>query len=92
MTAQEMQKIHESTFERIRRTNQYGQDYWSARALRTVLGYSKWDKFLLVIEKARQAGLRQFRARDNQPFSPNGENGGYRLRSAKGTFNVPSTN
>lgn len=55
MTAQEMQKIHESTFERIRKTNQYGQDYWSARALQTVLGYSKWDKFLLVIEKARQA-------------------------------------
>lgn len=55
MTAQEMQKIHESTFERIRKANQYGQDYWFARALQTVLGYSKWDKFLLVIEKARQA-------------------------------------
>ena len=50
-----MQKIHESTFESIRKTNQYGQDYWSARTLQTVLGYSKWDKFLSVIEKARQA-------------------------------------
>ncbi len=55
MTAKEMQKIHESTFESIRKTNQYGQDYWSARTLQTVLGYSKWDKFLSVIEKARQA-------------------------------------
>ncbi|HBO97155.1 MAG TPA: DNA damage-inducible protein D [Candidatus Omnitrophica bacterium] len=55
MTAKEMQKIHESTFESIRKANQYGQDYWSARTLQTVLGYSKWDKFLSVIEKARQA-------------------------------------
>ena len=48
-------QTHQSTFESIRKTNLYGQDYWSARELQTILDYSKWDKFLLVIEKAKQS-------------------------------------
>jgi len=52
-----IQKNHQSVFETIRKVNEHGQDYWQARELQTILGYVKWDKFLLVIEKAKQACL-----------------------------------
>lgn len=42
-------------FEEIKHTNEIGQEYWSARELFAALKYIKWDKFLNVIEKAKQA-------------------------------------
>ena len=42
-------------FEEIKHINEIGQEYWSARELYTVLEYIKWDKFLNVIDKAKQA-------------------------------------
>lgn len=42
----------QTTFEKIKRLNEIGQEYWSARELHTVLEYIKWDKFLNVIDKA----------------------------------------
>lgn len=39
-------------FEKIKKINQYGQEYWSARELFTILDYQKWDKFQNVINKA----------------------------------------
>lgn len=44
-----------SIFEEIRHFNKIGQEYWSARELSVVLEYAKWDKFLNVLQKARQA-------------------------------------
>lgn len=44
-----------STFEKIKHTNEIAQEYWSARELYEVLEYIKWDKFLNVIDKAKQA-------------------------------------
>lgn len=34
-----------SPFDRIRRVDDYGQEYWSARDLQPVMGYEKWDHF-----------------------------------------------
>ncbi len=42
-------------FEKIKHTNNIGQEFWSARELFTVLEYIKWDKFLNVIDKAKEA-------------------------------------
>lgn len=42
-------------FEQIKKTNEIGQEYWSARELHTALSYISWDKFLNVITKAREA-------------------------------------
>lgn len=42
-------------FEDIKKINEIGQEYWSARELYSVLDYIKWDKFLNVIEKAKKA-------------------------------------
>ena len=39
-------------FEQIRKTAENGQEYWSARELATALGYSTWQKFNRVLNKA----------------------------------------
>ncbi len=44
-----------SKFEDIKHLNEIGQEYWSARELSEVLEYTKWDKFLNVIERAKKA-------------------------------------
>jgi len=42
-------------FEAIRQVNEYGAEFWSARALAKVLDYNDWRNFLNVVGKARQA-------------------------------------
>ena len=42
-------------FEDIKHVNEYGAECWSARELYPLLGYSTWQKFAGVIEKAMQA-------------------------------------
>ena len=46
---------HPSTFESIRKVNQSGQDFWSARELGKILGYLEYRNFLPVIAKAKEA-------------------------------------
>lgn len=46
---------HQSVFERIRRTNDAGNDYWSSRDLAQVLEYNDYRNFELVIQKAKMA-------------------------------------
>lgn len=41
------------TFDDIIQTMDNGVEYWLARDLQNVLGYTKWDKFKNVIEKAK---------------------------------------
>jgi DNA-damage-inducible protein D len=45
----------QNQFEQIKHINEIGQEYWSARELFKVLEYIKWDKFLNVIDKAKEA-------------------------------------
>lgn len=47
-------------FEEIKKFNEIGQEYWSARELFSVLEYIKWDKFLNVIDKAKLACKNSF--------------------------------
>lgn len=44
-----------SPFEAIRRTNEDGAEYWSARELARLLDYVKLDKFKIAIERAQKA-------------------------------------
>lgn len=46
---------HVSLFERIRHETDDGGEYWSARELARVLGYSGWQRFHTVIERAQAA-------------------------------------
>jgi DNA-directed RNA polymerase subunit N (RpoN/RPB10) len=44
-----------NTFERIKRINERGGEFWSARELARVLEYSDFRNFITVITKAREA-------------------------------------
>lgn len=41
-----------SPFDALRREDDYGQEYWSARDIQPVMGYDKWENFLRVVERA----------------------------------------
>ena len=44
-----------TVFEEIKKVNEYNYEFWSARKLSNILGYSEYRHFLPVIEKAREA-------------------------------------
>ncbi|HPO07913.1 MAG TPA: DNA replication protein DnaD [bacterium] len=46
---------HVSPFERIKRTNNAGMEFWSSRDFAQVLGYGDYRNFEGVIEKAKMA-------------------------------------
>lgn len=46
---------HSSVFERVKKVNDNGVEYWLARDFQSILQYSSWDKFLNVVEKAKEA-------------------------------------
>ncbi|HSA32982.1 MAG TPA: DNA damage-inducible protein D [bacterium] len=48
-------KIKQTVFEKVKRVNEYGQEYWSARDLARILDYSEYRFFLPVVEKAKEA-------------------------------------
>ena len=46
---------HQSPFERIKRTNDVGTEFWSSRDFATVLGYEDYRNFEAVVEKAKRS-------------------------------------
>ena len=46
-------EINNSIFESIKHIDKDGCEYWFARELKDVLGYSQWRRFNEVIEKAK---------------------------------------
>jgi DNA-damage-inducible protein D len=51
----DVNNYNENVFESIKKINEYGMEYWTARELATVLEYTKWNNFVNVIEKAKDA-------------------------------------
>ncbi len=51
----QIDEYNETTFESIKHINEYGNEYWYARELQTMLGYKEWRLFSAVIEKAQIA-------------------------------------
>ncbi len=43
------------SFESLKKLNQHGTEYWSARDLQPLLGYAKWQRFENAIKKAMQS-------------------------------------
>jgi len=48
----ELQNYNEKTFDDIKQTDEFGNEYWEARELQKVLEYSKWENFHKVIKRA----------------------------------------
>jgi len=40
------------SFEDLKRVNEHGAEYWSARDLQPLLGYSQWRRFVQALERA----------------------------------------
>lgn len=53
----DIEKYSEATFENIKHTNEYGQEFWYARELQQALEYSQWRRFEETIERAKTACL-----------------------------------
>ena len=49
------QSQNNSPFEAVRHEDEQGNEYWSARELSKLLGYSKWANFVYAIGKAKEA-------------------------------------
>lgn len=43
------------TFKEARRCDAEGHEYWSARELAPILGYTAWDKFIALMDRAMEA-------------------------------------
>lgn len=46
-------KFGTQSFEELKKINQYGAEYWSARDLQPLLGYSQWRRFEQAIKRAK---------------------------------------
>ena len=63
MSDKRLPTIGGMTFEEFKQTNEHGAEYWSARDLLTLLGYSQWRRFEQAIERA----ITSCRQSRNQP-------------------------
>jgi len=52
MAEKNLPTIGGKSFEDLKRTNDYSAEYWSARDLQPLLGYSQWRRFEQAIERA----------------------------------------
>ena len=51
----EIARYSEETFESIKHVNEYGNEFWYARELQSILEYTEWRNFQKLIEKAQPA-------------------------------------
>ena len=52
MSDKQLPTLGDKSFESIKQTNEHGAEYWSARDLQVLLGYSQWRRFEQAIERA----------------------------------------
>jgi DNA-damage-inducible protein D len=52
MNRKQLPTFGDKSFESIKQTNEHGAEYWSARDLQVLLGYSQWRRFEQAIERA----------------------------------------
>lgn len=52
---EKLEKYNEKIFEDIKHIDEYGNEYWEARELMTILEYRKWQKFINVINASKIA-------------------------------------
>lgn len=51
----EIETYNEKIFEEIKHIDEFGNEYWEARELQQILGYTQWRRFDNVISKAKLA-------------------------------------
>ena len=59
MTDKPLSSLGDKSFEELKQTNPHGAEYWSARDLQPLLGYSQWRRFEQGIEQALSSYMDQ---------------------------------
>ena len=52
MAEEKLSQVGGVGFEGLKKTNDYGAEYWSARDLQPLLGYNHWRSFEKAVQKA----------------------------------------
>jgi len=52
MSEKNLPALGDASFEGLKQTNPHGAEYWSARELQPLLGYSQWRRFEQAVERA----------------------------------------
>ena len=55
MSSENVPSLGDQSFEGLKRANQHGAEFWSARDLQTQLGYSQWRSFEKAVTKSSDA-------------------------------------
>ena len=50
-----IENYNKIVFEDIKHIDEKGNEYWEARELQQILGYSKWQNFDITIDRAKEA-------------------------------------
>ena len=50
-----IENYNKTVFEDIKHIDEKGNEYWEARELQQILGYSKWQNFDITIDRAKEA-------------------------------------
>ncbi|ATN90850.1 antirepressor [Gordonia phage Lysidious] len=80
MTAADITPSNPSPFDAIRRVSDAGREYWSARDLQPLMGYSRWEDFAKIIRRAESSA------------SNSGHTGGFSVITEEGTGGRPRIN
>lgn len=63
MISKDVPTIGDQSFEQLKQSNEHGAEFWSARDLQPLLGYTQWRRFEDAIERAitscEQSGIIQ---------------------------------
>lgn len=52
MSGKDLVSLGNKSFEDLKRTNEYGAEYWSAREIQPLLGYTQWRRFEDAVKRA----------------------------------------
>jgi DNA-damage-inducible protein D len=52
MADENIPQVHDAGFEALKNLNDFGKEFWSARNLQPLLGYTQWRSFAKAVEKA----------------------------------------
>ena len=52
MPDKDLVSLGNKSFEDLKKTNEYGAEYWSAREIQPLLGYTQWRRFEDAVKRA----------------------------------------
>ena len=63
MPDKDLVSLGNKSFEDLKKINEYGAEYWSAREIQPLLGYTQWQRFEDAIKRA----ITSYKSSGNEP-------------------------